>query len=295
MKNIIIVSGGAGFVGSNLIKKLVQITNKKIISIDDYSSGKKENHIKSHQVKYVKGSTKNVNKILRNNIKKIHSFFHFGEFSRIYQSFPNYKKCLDSNITGSKEVFLFCLKNKIKLIYSATSASLGNKGKDKNLSPYAFTKAKNLEFLENLKKWFNLKYEIIYFYNVYGPNHIKTGKNATIIGIFEDQTQKRLPLTVVRPGSQKRRFTHIDDTIKVCIKAWKLNKNCHYAISNKNSYSIISIAKMFKGKIKYIPFRKGERFVSRLTKMNLSNNIKVIFGKKKIKDYINEFISTHPK
>ena len=107
MKNIIIVSGGAGFVGSNLIKKLVQITNKKIISIDDYSSGKKENHIKSHQVKYVKGSTKNVNKILRNNIKKIHSFFHFGEFSRIYQSFPNYKKCLDSNITGSKEVFYF--------------------------------------------------------------------------------------------------------------------------------------------------------------------------------------------
>ena len=291
MKDIIVVTGGAGFVGSNLIKRLIEVTNKDIISLDDYSSGSRKNHIKNKRIKYLAGSTKKIKVILNNNKNKIHSLFHFGEFSRIFQSFDNYEKCLDSNLTASKEVFLFCLKNKIKLIYSATSASLGNKGKDKNLSPYAFTKAKNLELLENLKKWFKFKFEIIYFYNVYGPNHINKGKNATIIGIFENQFLNNLPLTIVKPGTQTRRFTHIDDTIDICITAWKKNKCGHYAISNKKSYSIISVAKMFKRKVKYLPERPGERFASKLTKMNLSNNINLYFGRIKLKDYIDEFIS----
>ena len=118
------------------------------------------------------------------------SIFHFGEFSRIYQSFKKFNQCFESNSRGSKEVFNFCLKNKIKLIYSATSASLGNNGNDKNLSPYAFTKAKNLELLNNLKKWFKLKFEIIYFYNVYGKRQIEVGDMATVIGIFEHQYKK---------------------------------------------------------------------------------------------------------
>ena len=187
MKNVIIVTGGSGFVGSNLIELLLKKTNLKIISLDDYSTGIKKNHIKSKRVKYIKGSTLNIKKILSKYKRKIISIFHFGEFSRIFQSFNNFQKCFESNSGGSKEVFKFCLDNKIKLIYSATSASLGNKGNDKNLSPYAFTKAKNLELLENLKKWFNLKYEVIYFYNVYGPKQIKTGAMATVIGIFEHQ------------------------------------------------------------------------------------------------------------
>ena len=140
----------------------------------------------------------------------------------------------------------FCLKNKIKLIYSATSASLGNKGKDKNLSPYAFSKAKNLELLENLNKWFDMKYEIIYFYNVYGPKQICRGDMATVIGIFEDHYNRKIPLPVVNPGTQSRRFTHIDDTIKACYFAWKKNKCRHYSITNKRSYKIINVAKMFK-------------------------------------------------
>ena len=129
--------------------------------------------------------------------------------------------CIQSNTIGSNAVFDFCLKNRIKLIYSATSASLGNRGRDKNLSPYAFTKAKNLEFLENLKKWFDFKYEVIFFYNVYGPNQISNGNMATVIGIFENCYLKNKPLPVVKPGTQTRRFTHIDDTIQVCYKAWK--------------------------------------------------------------------------
>ena len=286
MPKIIIVTGGAGFVGSNLINILLKKTKLRLISIDNYSSGGKKNHIKSPRVKYIHADTKDICKILNPYKKDINSVFHFGEFSRIYQSFLKMKECINSNTIGSHEVFNFCLSNKIKLIYSATSASIGNKGNDKNLSPYAFTKAKNLELLENLKEWFNFKFEIVYFYNVYGPGQIKTGSMSTVIGIFEDQFRKKIPLTVVRPGSQSRRFTHINDTIEACYYAWKKNECKHYSISNRKSYTIIEVAKLFDTKIKFLPPRLGERYASSLTSMNLSNKIFKLFGKISLKNYV---------
>jgi len=295
MKKILAVTGGAGFVGSNLIEFLLKKTNFNIISIDNYSSGEKNNEIKNSRVSYIKGNTKDISRILNRYKKNIHSLFHFGEFSRIYQSFKKFYECFESNSIGSKEVFKFCLDNKIKLIYSATSASLGNDGKDKNLSPYAFTKAKNLELLENLKKWFSFKYEIIYFYNVYGPKHICSGEMATVIGIFENLYKKRLPLTVVKPGNQTRSFTHINDTIAVCFEAWKKNKCQHYSISHKKSYSILAVAKLFKSKIKYLPERAGERYASALTNMSLNNKVHKRFGKIHLKDYISSFIKKKNK
>ena len=291
MKNIIVVTGGAGFVGSNLIGRILKDTNFKIISIDDYSTGNINNHYKSNRVKYLKNNTKNISKILKKKTKKINALFHFGEFSRIYQSFRSFNECFDSNSIGSKEVFKYCLDNKIKLIYSATSANIGNKGEDKNLSPYAFTKSKNLELLENLKKWFKLKFEVIYFYNVYGPRQITSGKMATVIGIFEKQYKNKKKLTVVRPGSQTRRFTHINDTIDVCIEAWKKNKCLHYSISSRESYSILSVAKMFGTKIKFLPPRAGERYASALTQVNLKNKVIKRFGKIKLREYIKHFKS----
>ena len=286
MPKIIIITGGVGFVGSNLINILLKNTKLRLISIDNYSSGSKKNHIKSPRVKYINSDTKDISKVLNLYKKDINSIFHFGEFSRIYQSFLKMKECINSNTIGSHEVFNFCLSNKIKLIYSATSASIGNKGNDKNLSPYAFTKAKNLELLENLKKWFNFKFEIVYFYNVYGPGQIKIGSMSTVIGIFEDQFRKKMPLTVVRPGSQSRRFTHINDTIEVCYHAWKKNECKHYSISNRKSYTIIEVAKLFDTKIKLLPPRKGERYASALTTMNLSNKVYKMFGKINLKDYV---------
>ena len=295
MKKIIVVTGGAGFVGSNLIDYLISKTNYNIISLDNYSSGTKKNHIKNKRVKYFNIHTKHINKALNKYKKFIHSLFHFGEFSRIYQSFKFMNECIETNSIGTHEVFNFCLKNKIKLVYSATSASLGNKGKDKNLSPYAFTKSKNLEMLENLKIWFNFRYEIIYFYNVYGPRQISTGKMATVIGIFEDQYKKNLPLTVVKPGTQTRRFTHINDTIKVCYEAWKLDKCRHYSISNRKSFSILQVAKMFNTKVKFLKPRAGERYASALTNFSLSNKIHKRFGKQSIKNYIDQFTSNISK
>ena len=289
MKNTIVVTGGAGFVGSNLVYLLLKKTKYKIISIDDYSSGSKRNHIKNSRVKYLKSHSKNISNLLKQP-KKIHTVFHFGEFARIYQSFLQMDKCIESNTIGTNAVFNYCLINKIKLIYSATSASLGNKGKDKNLSPYAFTKAKNLELLENLKKWFKFKFEIIYFYNVYGPKQITKGRMATVIGIFEECYKKNFSLPVVSPGSQSRRFTHIDDTVNVCYIAWKKNLCRHYSISHKKSFTILEVAKLFKKKIKFLPKRVGERYASALSNMNLSNRVYKYFGKKELKDYVAEFI-----
>ena len=284
-KKRIIVTGGAGFVGSNLINLLIKKTKFNIISIDNYSSGSKKNHIKSNRVKYIRGDTKNIF-LLLNKPDEINAIFHFGEFARIYQSFLKMNECINSNTIGSNAVFNFCLKNKIKLIYSATSANLGNKGNDKNLSPYAFTKAKNLELLENLKKWFSFKYEVIYFYNVYGPNQICEGKMATVIGIFEFCFKKNMPLPVVKPGNQTRRFTHINDTVEICYLAWKKNLCRHYSIAHHKSYSILSVAKMFNSKIKFLPKRRGERYASALTNMHLSNKVYKYFGKINLKNYI---------
>ena len=290
MKNLIVVTGGAGFVGSNLIRLLINKTNKKIISLDNYSSGKKKNHVINKKVKYIRGNTSEIIFKLNKYRKNIHSLFHFGEFARIYQSFKNFEECFASNSIGTNAVFKFCLENKIKLIYSATSATLGNKGRDQNLSPYAFTKSKNIELLENLKKWFRFRFEVIYFYNVYGPGQIKKGPMATIIGIFEEKFENKKALPIVKPGSQTRRFTHIFDTVNVCYEAWKKNKCAHYSISHKKSYSIKEVAKMFNSKTIYLNKRPGERYASALTKISLNNQVFRRFGKINLKDYISSFI-----
>ncbi len=295
MKNTVVVTGGAGFVGSNLIELILEKTKYKIISIDNYSSGYKKNHINNKRVRYIKSDTKLISKTLGNAVKKIHTIFHFGEFARIYQSFIKMDECMNSNSIGSHAVFNFCMTNQIKLIYSATSATLGNNGNDKNLSPYAFTKAKNLELLENLKKWFNFKYEIIYFYNVYGPRQIGKGDMATVIGIFENCFQQNMALPVVKPGSQTRRFTYIGDTVKACFFAWKKNNCRHYSISSRKNYTILEVANLFGSKIKILPTRKGERYASALTSMNLSNKVYKIFGKTELVNYIENFKKRHKK
>jgi UDP-glucose 4-epimerase len=289
MKNLILVIGGAGFVGSNLIKHLIKNSKYKVLSYDNYSTGLSSNHFKNSRVQYINADSKNISKVLKNKKKNIKAIFHFGEFARIYQSFIKLDECFDSNVIGTHEVFKFCLKNKIKLIYSATSATLGNYGNDKNLSPYAFTKSKNLELLENYKRWFGFKFEVIYFYNVYGPMQISKGQMATVIGIFEECYKQNAFLPVVRPGNQSRNFTHIEDTIKVCLEALSKNNCQHYSISNKKSYTILQVAKMFSAKIKLYPERPGERYKSSIINKNLNNKIINRFGKIDLKQYVKSF------
>jgi UDP-glucose 4-epimerase len=290
MKNIIIVTGGAGFIGSNLIKYLLKKTDLKIISIDNYSSGSKKNHVSHKNIKYINNDNINIAKILKTSIKKIKVIFHFGEFSRIYQSFTKHKECLNNNINNSFEVINFANDNKIKIIYSATSSALGNNGKDQNQSPYAWSKTKNIELIKNYSEWFGLKYELLFFYNVYGPNQIMNGPMSALIGIFETQYKKKMPLTIVKPGSQSRDFTHVEDIVRGCYLAWTKGKQKEYMLCTNKSYSILEIAKMFGSKYKFLKSRPGDRLGSIVS----NNNAKKLLGfsaKIRIKNYIKDFIS----
>jgi UDP-glucose 4-epimerase len=286
MKNFIVVTGGAGFIGSNLIKFLISQTNSKIISIDNYTSGSKKNHIFSNRIKYIKGDTRNIEKKLIPYKGKIKCLFHFGEFSRIHESFFQLSNCLSSNIHGTAKVIEYCLKNKTKLIYSATSASFGNKGEDENLSPYAFTKSRNLKMLINLRKWFKFSFEVLYFYNVYGPGHIKYGKMATVIGIFERQYSNNKPLTVSGNGKQTRKFTYIKDVVNACYYAWKKSKNRHYQVSNNKLYKILNVAKFFSKKIKFIKSKLGDRYSAENPKRIMGIKIYKILCNTDLKEYI---------
>ena len=289
MKNIIIVAGGAGFIGSNLIVLLLKKTSHKIISIDNYSTGTKKNHFNNKRVKYIKGDTVDFFRHFNKIKKKISVIFHFAEFSRISQSFQFTQDCLQSNISGSQEVIKFCLKNNIKIIYSATSASLGNNQEDQHLSPYAYSKSVNMNLIMNLNKWFNFKYEIIYFYNVYGPRQIKNSKMSAVISIFLDQYLHNKKITIVSPGTQSRRFTHVKDTVQACYMAWKRNKNAHYSIASSKAYSIIEVAKLLSNNIKYLPERRGERFKSNVIKSIRGKKIINLKSFMKLNDYLDDF------
>ena len=294
MKNIIVITGGAGFIGSNLIDLLVKKTKHKIISIDNYSTGSIKNHNINKKVKYINSETKSVAQVLKGVKNNIETIFHFGEFSRIYQSFKFIDQCYYSNMIGTYEVIKFCSKHNIRIIYSASSSKFGNKGKDENLSPYSWSKSKNIEFIENTNKWFGLRYEILYFYNVYGPKQIKNSNMSAVIGVFESQYEKNLPLTVVRPGTQKRDFTHVNDIINGCYLAYKKGKNEHYFLGTKKNYTVLSIAKLYKSKIKMLPSRPGERLGS-FQKNNNSFRDLGYEAKIEIKDYINNYVNKSKK
>lgn len=290
-KNIILVTGGAGFIGSSLIKHLVSKKyDYEIISLDNYSTGSIKNHVINTNVKYIKGSTQDIYRLLNNYRKNIKIIFHFGEFSRIYQSFKKIDMCLDYNIYNSFKVINFAKDNKIRIIYSATSSNLGNNGSDEHLSPYSWSKSKNIELIKNYNKWFGLKYELVFFYNVYGPGQILNSPMSAVIGIFEHQYKNNKHLTIVKPGTQRRDFTHIDDIINGCILAWKKGKQNEYMLGTKKTYSINQIARMFKTKVKYLPARPGERFGSTVPNNN-ANKILGYSSKIDIKDYINDFIN----
>ena len=290
MRNIILVTGGAGFIGTYMIKLLLKKTSFKIFSLDNYSSGSKKNHIQDKRVKYFKGSTLNIKRIFHKKNKQIKTIFHFGEFSRIAQSFKYFSKCFEYNLNGTHCVLEFALKNRIKVVYSATSSMFSNRGLNENLSPYTWTKSKNIQMINNYHKWFNLDFEIVYFFNVYGHGQIKNHEMAAVIGIFEHQFDNNKPLTVVKPGNQKRDFTHIDDIVLGTYLAWKKSKNKEYMIGTNKRYSVKEIAKMFETKIKMIPERPGERFNSLRIKNSTFKDLN-FKPKKSIKKYIKDYIN----
>ena len=278
----ILVTGGVGFIGSNLIKTLIKGENE-IISLDNYSTGSNQNEQRG--VKYINGNTWDIldNAILQDFKPNI--IFHFGEYSRIHQSFKEPDKVFKSNVYGTQQVLEYAIKNNSFLIYSGSSAIFGNKD-NPNLSPYSFTKSKNIELIHNYGRWYGLKFAICYFYNVYGPGQISTGDYATVIGIFEKQYKNSEELTVVKPGTQLRCFTHIDDIIRGILLVVKKGRGDGYLLGNRQEYSILDVAKMFDTRYKFIDERKGERYNSII---DINNKSEIELGWKPIinlKDYI---------
>tara|TARA_Y100000992_G_C21273277_1_gene498265 strand:+ start:296 stop:1165 length:870 start_codon:yes stop_codon:yes gene_type:complete len=254
MSNVILVTGGAGFIGSHLCERLSQDPNNIIFSLDDYSTGSKENHVK--KVNYIKGHTKDIEKLIDFEVNTV---FHLGEYSRVEQSFEDLDSVWTANKIGTFSVLKFCKENSCRLIYAGSSTKFGDNGNGKNQSPYGWTKASNTELIQNFDNWFGINYAIVYFYNAYGPREIRTGKYSTIIAKFSEQMRKGEQLTVVSPGTQERNFTHVSDIVSGLILVAKSGKGDNYGIGHAKSYNIIQIAEMFGGKIKMLPERKGNR------------------------------------
>tara|TARA_X000000950_G_scaffold272581_1_gene355294 strand:- start:869 stop:1774 length:906 start_codon:yes stop_codon:yes gene_type:complete len=291
----ILVTGGAGFIGSNLVNSLINKNlAKKIIVLDNYSSVTKKNHINNKKVEYIKGDTKFINKIDKIVNSKFDLVFHLAEFSRIVQSFQYFEDCWESNMQGTKKVIELALKKKAKFVYSASSSKFGNK-ENEFLSPYAWTKAKNVELIKCYREWYGLEYIISYFYNVYGPNQIRNNHMSAVIGIFENQYINNYPLTVVSPGNQKRDFTHVYDIVDGFIKAGFYKKNQEYQLASGKLYTILQVAKMFKSDIKMIPERPGERFSSKRDSLKKSKKELNFESKFKLKNYIDNFLKMNPK
>jgi UDP-glucose 4-epimerase len=264
-KSKILVTGGAGFIGSNLCEYLYSSVGCQIWSLDNYSTGSESNHIDN--VTYLNGETSDINEIIQ---FKPDYVFHFGEYSRVEQSFEDIEKVWKSNKGGIFEVLQFCLKHNTKLIYSGSSTKFGDNGKGKDQSPYAWTKASNSDLVKNFGNWFDLNYAIVYFYNAYGYREISEGKYATLIGLYKNNTINNIPLKVVLPGTQKRNFTHINDITSALKTIAEKGCGDNYGIGSEDSYTVRQIAEMFGGEIKEIPERQGNRMsadvVSKKTK-----------------------------
>jgi len=257
MKNKILVTGGAGFIGSHLCERLASDENNDVYSLDNYFTGSRENHVEN--VTYIEGSTKNIASLV--NFKP-DMLYHLGEYSRVEQSFADIEKVWKYNKDGIFAVLEFVRKVGCKILYAGSSTKFGDGGLGRSQSPYAWTKASNTELVENYGTWFDVPYAIVYFYNVYGKREISSGKYATLIALFKEKIKKGESLTVVSPGTQKRNFTHIDDIIDGLVLVGENGFGDEFGIGSKESYSIHEIAQMFGGKIEMLPERQGNRMTA---------------------------------
>ena len=250
----ILVTGGAGFVGSNLCEALAKDPRNEVYSLDNYFTGSRDNHVEG--VTYIEGSTEYIFELVDFTPDRV---FHLGEYSRVEQSFEDIDKVLLFNKVGTSKVLEFCRRRGCRLIYAGSSTKFGEGGIGKDQSPYAWSKSSNTDLIKNYGTWYGLDYAIVYFYNVYGKREIKSGKYATLIALFAERKRQGLPLTVVAPGTQQRNFTHVDDIVEGLLLVGEKGKGDEYGIGSPETYTVMEIAEMFGGEIQMLPERKGNR------------------------------------
>jgi UDP-glucose 4-epimerase len=251
-QKLIVVTGGAGFVGSHLCERLYK-EGHKVISLDNYFTGSRDNHVEG--VEYREGHTKDIEKFIPETPDLV---YHLGEYSRVEISLAEPALVWDLNKDGTFGVFEFCRKKNVKVIYAGSSTKFGDGGLGRVQSPYAWTKASNTELLQNYGAWYRLPYAITYFYNVYGPRE-RSDKYGTLIEIFRQKHIKGEPLTVTSPGTQKRNFTHVDDIVDGLLLVGEQGEGDEYGLGAEQSYSILEVAQMFGGKVEMLPERQGNR------------------------------------
>lgn len=277
-KKLIVVTGGAGFVGSHLCERLVG-DGHRVISIDNYFTGSKDNHVPG--VEYREGSTKDVDTLVP---EKPDLVYHLGEYSRTEESFNDIPLVWDFNVIGTHAVLEFCRKHNAKVVYAGSSTKFADDGAGRDQSPYAWTKASNTELVKNYGAWFDLPYAITYFYNVYGPREL-SNKYGTVTAIFARLHKEGKSLTVREPGTQRRHFTHVDDIVDGLMLVGEKGSGDEYGLGSEESFSILEVAKMFGGPIEMLPNRKGNRMD---TKVDYSKAQKEFGWKaqRHLKDYI---------
>lgn len=281
MKKRILVTGGAGFVGSHLCERLAQDSNNDVYSLDNYFTGSEANHVEN--VTYIKGSTKDIASLVTFNPDMV---YHLGEYSRVEQSFDDIEKVWEYNKDGIFAVLEFVRKAGCKILYAGSSTKFGDGGLGRSASPYAWTKATNTELVMNYGTWFNVPYAITYFYNVYGPREIQTGKYATLIALFKEKMKNKETLTIVSPGTQKRNFTHIDDIIDGLVLVGEQGYGDEFGIGSGEAFSILEVAQMYGGKIEMLPERKGNRMTADV--VSAKTEALGWSPKRKLADYIEE-------
>lgn len=295
LSQTLLVTGGAGFVGANLIKSLLtDFPAATIVSLDNYFTGTPDNHVDDPRVTYLDGSTVDVAEIwAAGNYPNPEIVFHLGEYSRIVQSFEDHELTWEFNLRGTKEVVKFASGKLAKLIYAGSSSKFGNDGQDENLNPYAWTKAKNIEYIANYANWFGLDYAITYFYNVYGPGQISDGKYATVIGIWEQKYLRGEPLPVVSPGTQTRDFTHIDDIVRGIVLVAQKGSGDGYLLGAGQERPLIEVAEMFGAGHELVPELRGERTRGQAD-ITKAAGLGWAPGHR-LEDYIAAFVAAHPR
>ncbi len=286
---LILVTGGAGHIGSHVIEELVKDSNNKVISLDNYFNGSTENEIPGAEYRH--GHTKDIDKLIPETPDIV---YHLGEYARITPSINEPEKVYDMNTLGTFAVVEFCRQRKVgKLVYAASSTKFADNGNERNANPYSFSKAMNVDLINNYGKWYNLPYAICYFYNAFGPREKGTTKYATLIAKFEQNYLNNQPLTIVKPGTQKRNFTYVKDLAHGMILVGEKGQGDGYTLNNKKEYSVLEIAQTFGGQIDMVdgyPGRteSGNTLDKARTELGWETTVDVM-------DYIKDFIDSHPK